>query len=317
MPNIYETEFRRADLNLIVTFFALMEERSVTRAAHKLLLSQAAVSAALGRLRTLFDDPLLIRAAGQMRPTPRALQLERDLSPALAIMHSTIVGLDSFDPAEGRPRFILGVSDDIEAAVLPGVIRRLRRDHPNVSIVTRQTNQHVVGEQLERDEIDLAIVATPRTAPEHEGEILFASSYSCLYDGARLGLSSPLTLDDFISTPHLLVSYSGTRGAVDDALEPQGLARTVIASSTHFSSLMVMLKAVDAIATIPTHAAHAFADVTGLTVSAPPIPMAEYTVSVLWSRRRSHDARLRWLRALLRQQAPAPSAPRRPDTATS
>jgi LysR family transcriptional activator of mexEF-oprN operon len=302
MPNIYETEFRRADLNLIVTFCALMEERSVTRAAGRLRLSQAAVSAALGRLRVLFDDPLLTRTAGQMRPTPRALQLERDLAPAVAIMHGAIVGLNSFDPTEGRPRFVLGVSDDVEAAVLPGVIARLSRDHPKVSIVARQTNQLLAGEQLERDEIDLAIVATPQTAPEYEGETLFTSSYSCLYDGDRLGLGSPLSLDDFIDTPHLLVSYSGTRGAVDDVLEPQGLSRTVIASSTHFSSLMVTLKSVDALATIPTHAALAFSTVTGLTVSTPPIPMADYTISTLWSRRRSRDPRLLWLRALLREQ---------------
>lgn len=88
--DIRETDLRRVDLNLLVAFLVLMEERSVSRAAQRLYLSQPAVSGVLARLRELFDDQLLVRGRAGMQPTSRALQLEARLRPALASVHGAL-----------------------------------------------------------------------------------------------------------------------------------------------------------------------------------------------------------------------------------
>lgn len=215
-------------------------------------------------------------------------------------MHRAIVGITTFEPDEVDSRFILGMSDDVESFLMPQVISHLHRQHPRVTILVRQANRHVAGGQLESGVIDLALVNAPHGLDGCDAEDLFESTYACLYDGARLALSSPITLEEYVTAPHLLVSYEGVRGAVDDALELQGLSRRIVASTTHFSALMVLLRAVDAVATMPAHAARAFAAAAGLTISPPPLPMPTFTISCAWSRRRSTDPRVIWMRELLR-----------------
>src|SRR5690606_38570472 len=118
MIDIYETEFRKADLNLLVVFSALLRERSVTRAAAALHLSQGATSAALGRLRTMFANELSTSSRGGIEPPPRAPDLARRVEPALSLIPGAVTGRDRFDPATARRTFSLGMSDYLEAALL-------------------------------------------------------------------------------------------------------------------------------------------------------------------------------------------------------
>src|SRR5690606_2798989 len=122
MIDIYETEFRKADLNLLVVFSALLRERSVTRAAAALHLSQGATSAALGRLRTLFGAELAARRRGGDAATPRAVELARLVEPAVSRIHGAGTDRDRVDPATARRTFTLGMSDDLEAALLPRLL---------------------------------------------------------------------------------------------------------------------------------------------------------------------------------------------------
>lgn len=300
MIDIYETELRRADLNLMLIFAALMRERSVTRAAGRLRLSQAAVSAALGRLRRLFDDPLFVRAPGGMAPTPRAMAIAERVGPALHHLHDAIVGPATFEPARERRIFTLGMSDDIEAHIMPRLVRAVAAQCPGLSFVARQANRHVIARMLDEGDVDLGLAVAPVVGVEHRQEALFESGYLCVFDGSRLGLRAPISLAEYLAHPHVLVSFDGRRGIVDDLLDAQGLRRTVLTATTHFASVMVMLKSADAIATIPAHAATAFARVCGLTVSPPPIAMPNFVVSQVWHAGRSADPAITWLRRRIR-----------------
>lgn len=296
MIDIYENEFRRADLNLMVVFAALMRERSVTRAANELHLSQAAVSAALGRLRRLFDDELFVRAPGGVAPTARAMEITRYIDPALRNLHKAIVGSAEFDPDHSTRVFTLGMSDDIEAYLMPRLVRKLQIDHPGLSLIARQGNRHVIARMLDDGEIDLGVAVAPALDAQYQQETLFESGYLCVFDGTRLKVGTPISLADYLAHPHVLVSFDGRRGIVDDLLDAQGLERKVLTATTHFTGAIVMLKSVDAIATIPRHAALAFAEVAGLTLSPPPIAMPTFLASLVWHTARSNDPATTWLR---------------------
>ncbi|MFF8942786.1 LysR family transcriptional regulator [Streptomyces sp. NPDC014864] len=300
MINIYETEFRRADLNLLVVFSAVLREKSVSRAAQELRLSQAAVSAALGRLRKLFGDVLFVRTGTGMEPTPRAMEIARQVEPALHALHGAITGAAEFAPDRADRTFPLGMSDDIEAHLMPRLVGRWR-EHSGLRFVARQANRTVVADMLDRGEIDLGVAVAPVVTADHRQEALFTSGYACVFDPARLELRLPLTREDYLAHPHVLVSRDGRRGIVDDLLEAQGLTRRVITATTHFAGAVVMLKSVPAIATVPSHAAAAFAHTAGLAVSPPPIAMPDYVVSMVWHSALADDAAHAWLRQTVRE----------------
>ncbi|MFF5564034.1 LysR family transcriptional regulator [Streptomyces sp. NPDC012623] len=302
MIDIYETEFRRADLNLLIVFAALMRERSVTRAAAELRLSQAAVSAALGRLRRLFGDDLFVRVRTGMEPTPRAHEIARTTEPALRILHGALTGAARFDPETSERTFTLGMSDDIEAHLMPRLIER-GGAHPGVRFVARQTNRTVVADMLDRGEIDLGVAVAPALGAAHRQEELFTSGYACLFDAGLLDLPVPLTRRDYLAHPHVLVSHDGRRGIVDDLLDAQGLTRRVVAATTHFAGAVVMLRSVPALATVPRHAAEVYARIAGLTISPPPIAMPEYPVSSVWHASLADDPAHTWLRRTVRECA--------------
>ncbi|MFE1381876.1 LysR family transcriptional regulator [Streptomyces sp. NPDC058740] len=298
MIDIYETEFRKADLNLLVVFAALMRERSVTRAAAALHLSQGATSAALGRLRGLFHDELFTRTRTGVEPTPRAIALARRVEPALGLIHGAVTDGDRFDPATAHRTFTLGMSDDLEAALLPRLLNATA-GLPGIRLAVRQASRNTVADMIDRGEIDLGVAAAPAYGPDHRSQELFPSGYTCLFNPRLLRLRTPLGLDDFLAHPHLLISYDGRRGIVDDLLEARGLARRVVASTTHFAGAAIQLATLPVLATLPTHAATVYADLLGLTATEPPLPMPAYTVSLLWHGSLSDDPALTWLRRLV------------------
>src|SRR5690606_29956363 len=298
-------------------------------------LSQGATSAALGRLRTLFGDELFTRTRGGVEPTPRALELARRVEPALSLIHGAVTDRDRFDPATARRTFTLGMSDDLEAALLPRLLTATAA-LPGVRIAVRQTTRNTVGGMIDRGEVDRGVAAAPAHGADDRSRDLCESGYTCLFaprllplrtplgrddylshphlpiasrGRPRLGadrllpLRTPVGLDDYLSHPHLLISYDGRRGIVDDLLEARGLTRRVIASTTHFAGAALQLPTLAALATLPTHAATVYARALGLAASPPPLPMPTYTVSAIWHGTLTDDPGLRWLRGLVEEAA--------------
>jgi LysR family transcriptional activator of mexEF-oprN operon len=297
---IDERDFRGVDLNLLVTFDVLMRERHVTRTAHVLGVSQAATSAALARLRRLFGDELFVRTRDGMLPTPKAKEIAPRIRWALRELSAVLVEEPVFDPADSTRTFVLAMSDDVEAHVLPQILRRLQAERLGVSVLVRQSNRYTVESLLTEGSIDLAVGALPGLGENFPREELFSSGYACLYDGARLGLGDPLSLEDYLRLPHLLISYDGRRGIVDDLLEARGLRRRIIGSTTHFAGALAPLKSAEVVVTLPRHAGKAFAGTAGLTLSEPPLPFPSFTVSMAWTPQRENDPAQQWLRGFVR-----------------
>lgn len=299
MMSIDERDFRAVDLNLLVTFEVLMRERHVTRTAHALGISQAAASAALARLRRLFDDELFTRTRDGMAPTPKATEIAPRIRWALRELSGVLFQEPVFDPAGSDRAFVLAMSDDVEAHVLPRMLHQLQAQGLGISVLVRQSNRYTVEALLTEGSVDLAIGALPGLPSSFHQEELFTSGYACLYDGARLGLSTPLGLADYLTMAHLLVSYDGRRGIVDELLEARRLRRRVIGSTTHFAGALTPLKTADVVVTLPHHAAAAFAAATGLSISEPPIPMPRSPISMAWTPQHHNDPAQHWLRDLI------------------
>ncbi|MCO4253542.1 LysR family transcriptional regulator [Pseudarthrobacter raffinosi] len=312
MSIINETNLRKVDLNLLVVFHVLMQERHVTRAAAKLYVTQGAVSAALGRLRLIFDDPLFQKSRSGMVPTAKALALAPRIGQSLKLVSDLVFEDEKFEPTTSNRTFHIAMSDDLEAVFVPKIVTEAIRSSWNVKFSFHQTNSLLWQEALDDPRMDLVICATPPQVPAaYQHSVLFASSYSCLYDGRRMKLSDPLSLEDYANSGHLRVSYDAQRGFVDEILETQGYERKAVASISHFAGAVAVLRTADLIATIPTYTAKAFSDAAGLTMSHPPIPVPRFTISLLWEVPKETQPEHAWLRKMVEACADLdfPSAP--------
>ncbi len=293
-------DIARFDFNLAIAFMAIWQERSVSKAADRLSLSQSAISAALSRLRDAAGDPLFVRTRGAMQPTPRAIEMAKSIEQGALLIRGAFASGPDFDPAQATHHFSLGMSDDFQLAVGPAVSRQLLAKAPNVSVSFHQSNRHTVAKMLESGELDLAVIARPPERSWLMGEEVAQSGYACLFDAAACGCELPLSLADYLALPHILISYSGREGIVDEKLRPLGLQRKIQTGLTQFAAVPSFLRGVAAISTIPRHAAHALAHISGLQVCAPPLDLGQYPVSLVWRREMQDDSALAWMRMLVR-----------------
>ncbi|MBL0370734.1 LysR family transcriptional regulator [Rhizobium sp. KVB221] len=301
MSNIKIAEIGRLDFNLAITFLAIWQERSVSRAALRLSLSQSAVSAALARLRVATNDPLFIRTRGGMEPTARAISMAGQIQHGVELLRQALVVEDRFDPATSTRHFSLGMSDDFEVALGPAIAARLLALAPNVSVVFRQANRHIVEQMLEAREIDLAIASGVPARSWLVTEDLGHSGYASLLNNKLCGLPLPLSLEDFLGLPHILISFLGREGIVDSGLKAIGRSRTIHTALTHFSSLPSYLMEMRVIASVPSHAARALAANTALDISPVPLALGTYMVSMLHRRDVAEDAAIHWIKGIIRQ----------------
>jgi LysR family transcriptional regulator, mexEF-oprN operon transcriptional activator len=164
--------------------------------------------------------------------------------------------------------------------------------------LVRAIDRFAVLEQLDRDRLHLAVsgLLTEGTV-HHKRRRLYGIDYLCLYDRERLPLAPPLTLEDYVAVPHVLVSLRGdAHGVVDEALAPLGLRRTVAVATPHFAAVPFLLKGARLLSTLPQPAARIFAERFGLLTSPVPVALPEVEVSMLWHASYDHDPAHRWLR---------------------
>jgi DNA-binding transcriptional LysR family regulator len=294
-------DIKRLDLNLAVVFVAIWQERSVTKAAARLALSQAATSAALARLREACGDPLFVRIRGGMAPTPRAQAMADRLETGIADLWEVLTHRHAFDPSSASRRFSIGMSDDFEIALGPPLTRLVQRAGPRLSVMFRQTNRHTVEQMLNDREIELAIVSDTVKRAWIAHEPIGESGYACVLDAQAARTPLPLSLDAYLDLPHLLVSFSGRTGIVDTALQALKRERHVYAALTHFSAVPAFLAKTRAVVTLPSHAAAALASVSNLTACAVPLDLGRYPVQLLWRRDSDGESALMWMREQVKE----------------
>jgi DNA-binding transcriptional LysR family regulator len=300
--------FRTLDLNLLRVFDEVMAERSLTRAARNLSLTQPAVSNALRRLRETLGDELVQRSGQGMAPTPRALAIWPAVREALQQLQASLVP-NEFVPGEANTTFVLAMADATAAELMPGLVETLEREAPGVSIRVVPLTTRDPRRLLDEETCDLAIGYFPSlladlTASEQSGEPL-PFSHQRLYDGEYVCVmrkdhslaTGPFTLNRFCAARHMLVSFSGRPyGFIDEALASLGRKRQVVLTVNQFFTAGRVVANSNLLTVLPRH----FVRVTGiaeqLVLRPLPFDVSPVHVDAVWHRRSRQRSAHMWLR---------------------
>lgn len=299
MASIDHFDLRSFDLNLLVAFDALMEERSVTRAAARLRVRQPAMSHSLSTLRMLLRDKLFVRVGPIMQPTARARALAPRIRDALHHVQETLRQEERFDPRTQERTFRLGFSSELELLVMPELTARLRPGAPGIRLLGRPAKRDGVHRLLDEGQLDLAVGCfEPGGASRHHGVQLFEQSLSCCFNPGLLPLAVPVDVETYLRTGHALVTFrDGLQGCLSEALARVNAELNVVMAASDFLSVLSATAQAPVLATLPTRMARRYAPRFGLEVSPVPLELRVPAVFMVWSAQTNHDPGAAWLRA--------------------
>lgn len=291
-------DLRSLDLNLLLVFDAVYQERSISKAAIGLHLSQPAVSNALARLRGRLDDPLFERNAQGMSPTPRARVLVEPIRQALNILERGLCGDDSFDFASSDREFVIAVEDYGETIILPRFVDWLANTAPQVRVNIRPEPSSRLATELRDGRVDLALDYFPMRQPGYESKCVLTEGLITLSRRDHPGVvGERLNLDTFLKLRHVaLAPRTRTIPMIDLALSKRGLKRTISVTVPHFLSMPVMVQNSDMLCTLPRRMANLYADHFRLRSHMVPLRMPEFPVYMIWHGSHEMDAGHRWMR---------------------
>jgi DNA-binding transcriptional LysR family regulator len=307
------------DLNLLRVFAALIDERSVLRAGHRVGLSQSAVSHALARLRELLGDDLFVRTTAGMQPTARALAMATLVREAL-IRIELAVGSAQFDPAGSHRQFTLAADDYITAAIVPQIFGLLKAEAPHVDLIIRPRTRIDLAEQIDLGRIDLALGSFAAMPERLKSNVMFHDE-DTLVTGRQRCRKAAIDMSDLASLPLLVVSLGGQEeGALDGSISERGLARRsemfdrpaltralaelklaprIALAVPHFLALPHLLAISDAVAIVPRLLATILARSGSVVVHRTPYQTESVAVRAVWHERNDSDAAHKWLRGIV------------------
>lgn len=296
------TNLRSFDLNLLLALKALIEEKSVSRAAEKLCMSQPAMSHVLRKLRSQLDDPILVKSKAGMEPTARALALLEPTAAVLRDVERIIEPPTAFDPATSRRRFVIATSDYVACALLPSIAESMARSAPEVELRVRHPISGAPHIAIENENIDLVIGynAILGNMAHIRSQKLMSESVVCLTRQCNpAAQGDEITLGQFLECKHLLISWreSGT-GLIDDCLARQGLRRNVSFILPNFMSTPWVLEKTDLLLCLPRRMAEKFVQLAPLKILPVPIDLPPYELMMVWHPRQEKDQAHGWLRGL-------------------
>ena len=292
---------RSLDLNLLVVFDAIYQERSVTRAAEKVFLTQPAASNALARLRRHLNDELFLRGPDGLRPTPRAIELAPRLHAILTELQA-VLEFQDFDPATARPQMTIAAHDYFSVLVAPSLLKILNREAPGSRIEIVQP-QDTDFENMDRGVIDFTANAFFDEIPDRFGQTrLLEDSYRCLArKGHPVFRTQQQPLSQYTTASHLLVSpRGGARGFVDDELAKLGLSRHVGLVINNFAAAPPIVAQSDLILTAPSLVLKQLMTKKHIMFNCPVNAPIEYCrLELVWHDKLSRDPGHEWLRSAI------------------
>lgn len=288
------------NLNLLVAFAALSRERSVTRAARRVGITQSAMSNALRQLRALFEDELFVRAPRGVVPTPRATALAAPIDRALGLIEG-VLSAPRFDPRTDARTFVVAADDYQQLVLLPPLLGALSAQAPHVRIRVQHSARHAVPEGLARGDLDLAVGWFGAPPARHHRAALFDEEFACIVREGHARVRKRLGLATWASLPHVVVSETDQATSIDRALAARGLSRTVAQRVSHVLIVPALVAATDWSAALSRRVAERFSQ--GLAVHPLPLPVPRSTASMVWHDRADADPAHRYLRGVLAEVA--------------
>lgn len=294
------------DLNLLLVFHVVYQERSASLAAARMALSQPALSHKLNKLRHEFADPLFVRAPRGLTPTPKAHELAPLVQRLISEMEAFYEQCEGRDFLARAERIHLYSTDYIEQTLLPRLLPRLREQAPNLQLITHNTRGLLPREELEKGTCDLAIAGFFADLPDtFRQQRLLSEDFVVLASQSNPRLQAGLDLQGFLACEHLLTTLTGDlNGLVDRALAAQGQVRKVAAGLSSFIAPPRLLRGTDLLLTcLRSVAEEAVAHDADLRIHSLPLALPRVEVMQIWHERTDADRLRRWLRQQIQQVA--------------
>ncbi len=293
------------DLNLALVLHALLAERSVSRAAKVLGLSQSATSHALARLRVALRDPVFVRSPHGIVPTARAEAIADSLHAGLSLLEQSLLPPPTFDPSTTSRRFRVVATDYAEFVLLPALIRALSKEAPQIEVwITPFGEDPTV--LLQRGEIDLVIGIPPPAAVRAtlHAQSLIEDRFVCLVRDRHPLSRTRITLARFASASHILIAPRGRPGGpIDDALAARNAKRKIAIAVPRFLAAPHIVAETSLVLTVAARIAASFTTVLPVRTLELPFETPPIRVSMLWHERHHADPAHAWFRGLLAECA--------------
>lgn len=285
------------DVRLLRLFEAIYATRSVTRAAEHLGQAQPTVSIGLGRLRDQFRDPLFVRTADGMLPTPHADALIGPVRHVLQALRQLSDQGPVFDPLTANRMSRIGMTDASHITLLPKFLAHVRTNAPHVRLEAMRIDD-TIPQALETGEADIAVGLIPGLEAGFYQQTLYTQDWVCLAQHGHPRLGGGLSLAAYKAEAHINIVSGTGQDLLEEALKAHGIERRVLLRLPGFLGLAGILSRSDLIATLPRHIGETLAALGGLTVHACPVPIPAFLVKQHWHERYHHDPANRWLRGV-------------------
>jgi len=301
------------DLNLLIYFDVLLREKNVTRAASMLNITQPAMSNSLRRLRTLLDDPILVRTSDGMAPTEKARKLAPVIRKVLLELEEALQEEKEFDHNSQRV-FRIMASDYAESTLIPKLLQKINKIAPNMTIDI-MTPSDVTFHDVEEGKIDMAINRFDELPQSFYQKTLWRDSFTCMLN-ADNPIVNKFNLNSYLASKHVWVSKTGfgvgvgmnphdvqKLGWVDEALNRLGKKRDIKVFTRSYNVAMQLSLQDNLIATLPTQAALIHQNNSDYTLLEPPFQIPDIEIKMIWSPLLHHDASHIWFRQLVLESA--------------
>ncbi|EKE87670.1 LysR family transcriptional regulator [Idiomarina xiamenensis] len=301
------------DLNLLIYLDVLLRERNVTKAAAQLNITQPAMSNGLKRLRTLLNDPILVRTSEGMIPTERALEMRQPVRDILYSVEEMIQPSREFEPASSERVFRIMASDYAASTLTPTLLGKLKTLAPGISLDI-MTPSDISFHDVENGKVDLAINRFEKLPQSFHQKSLWKDNFACLIQKDH-PLLDDYSLDNYLRYEHVWVSKTGfgvgvgmdphdvqKLGWVDEALARQGKKRDIRVFTRNYH-VAIYLARQGLIATLPTRAAELYGNDPALVTREPPFTIPPLSLTMIWSPLLQHDEGHRWFRQLVAETA--------------
>ncbi|WP_162938210.1 LysR family transcriptional regulator [Kiloniella sp. EL199] len=280
-------------------FNAIYSERSISRAADHLGMSQSAVSHALQRLRHALDDPLFIRSKNGVDPTARSHEIAEPVFQALIQINDVIAQPSSFDPQTSDRVFHFGLPDHAVARYAPLILEKFTKEAPNLSINLYPHPIHQLIEMMETNQLDMAAAVCHSPPARFRTLKLFKSHHVVIAAKDHPFIRGKLSLVDYKKARHLVYSSDGNRHSyLDDILLPLGVERSIAATiASHMASPIIVSNS-NLIATTTMELVQPFLERYELQVFEPPFSVHDVDIKLIWHQRYDRDPAHQWMRQL-------------------
>ena len=288
------------DLNLLIVFQEVFQQRQVSLAARRLGLSQPTISNALARLRQAFGNELFVRTAQGMQPTPYALQIAEPIANALLNVKQALNQQEQFDPSTSERHFVIAMTDVGEIHFMPTLVERCSQAAPGVRISAVRISSIKWLEEIETGKIDLAIGAFTDVPASLYHRRLFSQNYVTMFRRGHRFSGKKIELTAFLKARHLIVATrESPYDQINDRLEKAGVSRSAQFRVPHFTSVPYIVSTTDMVVTVPEKLAQRAAEPFGLDYVRPPLRLPMLRTSIYWHRRFNQDSGNQWLRSLI------------------